>query len=410
MSTKWQEPQGYARAGYGKWRRPPSPYDSFMESQNLPIYRGIGVRRVQDLPRAPWRRLGGKGTFIQLYGTEGIWGCYVVEIPPADALNSERHLYEEVIFVVEGRGAAEIWQEEGGRRDILEWQPGSLFTIPLNTHHRLINAMGSGSALLLVGTTAPSAINLFTDSEFVFSCPYVFRDRYEGGDGSLKPRPLELEPDPYRGLAMVKAAIIPDAVRMPLPLDNRRSPGFRRLEPHLAKNVFYQWVGQHESGRYSKAHAHESAAVLICLAGKGYTYAWPREAGTHPWQTGQADRVVRQDYEPVGMVSATPMGGQWFHQHFGVAREPLRLMAWFGPFGRGTGREPGRPGEEVLDKNAMDLEEGGNSIPYWEEDPRIRQEYESAILREGVEFRMDAGFYQRPPRVATPAAKGPRRE
>ena len=90
------------------------------------------------------------------------------------------------------------------------------------------------------------------------------------------------------------------------------------------------------------------------------------------------------------------MGGQHFHQHFGVGRDALRLMAWFGPFGRGTGREPGRPGEEVLDKNAMDLEEGGNSIPYWDEDPHIRQEYEAAIRREGVELRMDEEFYAVP--------------
>ncbi len=411
MTGAWQEPRGDARAGYGKWRRPPSPYDGFMESQGIPIYRGIGVKRVQDLPLAPWARVGGKGTFIQLYGTEGIWGCYLVEIPAAQALHPERHLYEEVIFVVEGRGAAEIWHEDGARHEILEWQPGSLFAIPLNTHHRLINSMASGPALLLAGTSAPSAFNLFTNQDFVFNCPYVFRDRYDGSGDYFTPRPLELEPDPYRGLAMVTAAIIPDAVRVPLPLDNRRSPGFRRLEPHLAKNVFYHWIGQHEAGRYSKAHAHESAAVLICIAGKGYTYAWPRELGTRPWETGQADHVLRQDYEPVGMVSAAPMGGQHFHQHFGVSRDPLRLMAWFGPFGRGTGREPGRPGEQVLDKNAMHLDEGGSAIPYWDEDPFIRHEYEATLRRDGVEVRMEAAFYQRPGGAAAAPAleRRPRR-
>ena len=394
MSKKWREPEGYARAGYGKWQRPLSPYDTFMEREGVPIHRGIGMRRVQDLELARWKRMGGKGAFIQLFGTEGIWGMYLVEIPPAQALNAERHLYEEILFVVEGRGAAEIWQEDGGRREILEWQPGSLFTVPLNTHHRLINSTASGPALLLVGTSAPMVFNLYTNPEFVFNCPYVFSDRYDGGEDYFKPRPMEFEPDPHRGLAMVRASIIPDAVNTPLPLDNRRSPGFRRLEPYLGNNVFYHWIGQHESGRYSKAHAHESAAVLICIKGKGYTYAWPREVGTRPWAGGQESKVVRQDYEPVGMVSAAPMGGQWFHQHFGIAREPLRLMAWFGPFGRGTGREPGRPGEEVLDKNAMHLDEGGSAIPYWDEDPYIRREYESTIRREGVELRMDERFYE----------------
>lgn len=402
MSKKWQEPEGYERAGYGKWRRPPAPYDTFMETEGIPIYRGIGVRRVQDLELGPWRRMGGRGTFIQLFGTEGLWGMYLVEIPPANALNSERHLYEEVIFVIAGHGAAEVWGSEGGAREIFEWQPGSLFTIPLNTHHRLINALSSEPALLLVGTTAPAVFNLFGNAEFVFNCPFVFLDRYQGAGEYYRPKMKEIEPDPYRGLAMVRTNIVPDAATQTLPRDNRRSPGFRRLEPYLDRNVFYLWLGEHESGRYSKAHAHESAAVLICLKGKGYTYAWPREIGTHPWETGQAEQVLRQDYESVGMVSAAPMGGQWFHQHFGVAREPLRLMAWFGPFGRGTGREPGRPGEAVRDKNALHLDEGGTAIPYWDEDPQVRRAYELALRHEDVEFRMEDAFYRKPAPAPAP--------
>ena len=73
-----------------------------------------------------------------------------------------------------------------------------------------------------------------------------------------------------RGLAMRRTNLIPDIVRCELPLDNRRSPGYRRIEPFMTGNTFYLWIGQHENGRYSKAHAHTSAAVLICLQGRGY--------------------------------------------------------------------------------------------------------------------------------------------
>ena len=100
----WHEPKAGENAGLGTFKRPPMPYDRFMEAEGVPVYRGIGVRRVQDLPLAPWKRLGGRGSYIQLYGTEGLWGCYVVEIPAAGALNVERHLYEKVVLVVEGRG------------------------------------------------------------------------------------------------------------------------------------------------------------------------------------------------------------------------------------------------------------------------------------------------------------------
>ena len=82
----WHEPKAGENAGYGKFKRAPMPYDRFMEAEGVPVYRGIGVRRVQDLPLAPWKRLGGRGSYIQLFGTEGLWGLYLVEIPSAGAL------------------------------------------------------------------------------------------------------------------------------------------------------------------------------------------------------------------------------------------------------------------------------------------------------------------------------------
>ena len=110
-TTHWHEPSRGENAGYGAFVRPTLPYDRFMEAEGVPCYRGIGVTRVHDLPMAPWKRLGGRGSYIQLYGTEGLWGMYVVEVPGAGALNTERHLFEKIVFVVEGRGSTEVWQE-----------------------------------------------------------------------------------------------------------------------------------------------------------------------------------------------------------------------------------------------------------------------------------------------------------
>src|SRR5947209_20602169 len=98
MSKEWREPKGYERAGYGKWRRPPSPYDMFMHSQGVTIYRGIGVHRVQDLPLAPWTRMGGRGTFRHVYGTDGIGGSYLVEILRPSALTAARPRHEDIFF------------------------------------------------------------------------------------------------------------------------------------------------------------------------------------------------------------------------------------------------------------------------------------------------------------------------
>src|SRR5262249_24483696 len=238
---------------------------------------------------------------------EGLWGLYVVEIPSAGALSVERHLYEKVVLVVEGRGTTEVWQDGQVRRHVFEWQKGSLFSIPLNAHHRLVNAANS-PALLLCGTSAPNVMNLIDNADFIFNCPHTFSERFSGADDFFKPRD-DIEPDPIRGLAMRRTNLVPDIVNTDLPLDNRRSPGYRRVEPFMAGNRFYLWIGQHETGRYSKAHKHASAAVLVCIKGKGYTYTWPETLGTAPWRDGKADKVRRQDHEPVGLVSAAPSGG-----------------------------------------------------------------------------------------------------
>ena len=183
VEQSFQEPTDKkTRAGYGKFLRPNTPYDNFMESQGIPIYRDIGVRRVQDLPRKPWKRMGGSGTFIQLLGTEGLWGCYVVEVPGAGALNPEKHLYEEQYLVVDGRGTTEVWVDGNPKKVTFEWQKGSIFAIPMNATHRIVNATSS-PALLLAGTTAPNIMNNFGNEEFIFNCPYNFADRYTGAEG-----------------------------------------------------------------------------------------------------------------------------------------------------------------------------------------------------------------------------------
>jgi mannose-6-phosphate isomerase-like protein (cupin superfamily) len=390
--THWHEPSSTQKAGLGNFKRPPMPYDVFMEEQEIPIVRDFGVRKVQDLALKPWKRMGGRGSFIQLFGTEGLWGSYVVEVPGAGALNVERHIYEEQFLVVEGRGTTEVWQE-GGKRQTFEWQTGSMFAIPMNAYHRIVNA-SSSSALLLAGTSAPNAMNLYASSEFIFNCPFKFADRFDGGEDFFKPTE-DLAPDPVRGLAMRRTNLLPDIVNCELPLDNRRSPGYRRIEPHMASNRFYMWIGQHEIGRYSKAHAHGSAAVLVCLKGKGYTYTWPSTLGPHPWRDGKSDKVIRVDYEPVGMVSAAPMSGDWFHQHFGISNEPFRLTAWFGP-NNARGRKPGRPGEADKDMGAIDIRDGGSAIPYDEEDPYIRKEYEAELAKVGAKSRMEGFLYETP--------------
>ena len=217
----WHEPAGHMKkAGFGEFQKQPTPYDAFMESEGIPVFRGIGIDSIFNLPLADWKRLGGRGTYIQLYGTETKWGCYVVEVPAGGALNDEKHMFEKIMLVAEGRGTTEVWQEGDIKKHVFEWQKGSIFSIPINARHRIVNATGS-PAVLLAGTTGPNVYNMLNNHDAVFNNPYVFRDRFSGADDFFKPKD-EIEPDPVRGLAMRRTNFIPDIVNCDLPLDQAR--------------------------------------------------------------------------------------------------------------------------------------------------------------------------------------------
>src|SRR5450432_4367032 len=184
--THWHEPAGNKRAGFGKFARPKTPYDSFMESEGIPIFRDIGVSKVQNLPLLPWKRTGGRGTYIQLWGTEGKWGSYVVEVPGSGALNPEKHMYEEIFMVAEGRGTTEVWLEGDSKKHVFEWQRGSLFSIPVNAWFHIVNASAS-PAVLLAGNTAPNVMNLLKNPKAIFENDFRFTDRFSGATDFYKP-------------------------------------------------------------------------------------------------------------------------------------------------------------------------------------------------------------------------------
>src|ERR671939_589824 len=331
---EFKEPTGHQDpAGYHIYKRSRSPYERFIESEGIPIYRGIGVYDTRDLPLGKWERLGGRGTFLYLHGCEDVKGLFVVEVPAGDALKPEKHFYDEFFLVIEGRGTTEVWLE-GTRPHVFEWQPGTLFMAPLNAMHRLVNATNS-PALLLAANNAPPVINIYQHRSLVFDNPVRATPRFTGEEDFFKAR-ADLEMEPVRGRAAMRSNVFPDIVNAQLPLDNQRAPGYRRIQPTFSGFIKDAGTGgfisQYPSGRYSKAHFHQSGAVLVCLRGKGYTFNWPIELGPRPWEAGTGDEVKMIEYGPGGLVAAAPGGGNWFHQHFNISREPFRVLNfWGGP-------------------------------------------------------------------------------
>ena len=405
--ARYVEPTGNQRAGWHKEGeggstsytvRVATAWEKFQRSEGIPVFTGVGVRDSRELPRAEWKRVGGKGTYIQVTGTNNATGMFVVEVPPRGALLPQRQMYEERYIVLEGRGSTEVWRNGDTAMTAFEWQPWSLFAIPLNANFRIINA-SSAPALLLAVNSAPRTINAFQNMDFVFNCEFNFDDRLGGNLEDFWNPNDEIEPQPVRGRAMVTSNLLPDIQNAYLPLDNNRGPGFRWVAPNQVGNTMIQgWLAEYPSGRYAKAHAHASGAVLVCCKGEGFSWTWPSdEGGITPWQNGKGDLVKIQEYVPGGLISAAPGPANWFHQHFAVGKEPFRVFNYTGPM-------PGNPEssrnrandfaeEGQLIRQHADITDGGNAIPYHLEDPYVRQHFEEKLRQNGVASTMPEVVY-----------------
>ena len=354
-------------------------YFKWMDRQGIPIHDGYGMQDVRDLPMAPWRRTGGNAAFINLYGMEGVTGMVVGEIPAGGALEPERHFYEEVICILDGQGATEIWQQ-GGRRQMFEWGPWSLFAPPLNTWHRLING-GRQPVKYLAVTNAPLVMDIVHNEEFIFDCPYEFADRYSGADGYFNVGQKRYE----SGMQHIwETNFIMDIQTAGLDQREVKGAGVSITQFELSGNSLIGHLAQWPAARYHKAHYHGAGAILLGLQSSGYVLLWSKELGTQPYEAGRADDVVEVQWK-AGSVYCPP--GGWFHQHFNTGTQPARHLA----LRYGSRLHP--IGFKIADKRSedgvyIDVKNGGTLIEYADEDPHIRRHYEEEMKKTGVASAM----------------------
>ncbi|HEV8306304.1 MAG TPA: cupin domain-containing protein [Methylomirabilota bacterium] len=337
-------------------------YQQWQEAEGLPVVRGFYVEDLRGVELRPWARKGGQGAFIDMEGTGGTNAAYVCEIPPGGKLAPQRHLYEEVIYVLTGRGATSVWLE-GGPRLTFEWQAGSLFAIPLNAFHQHFNASGTQPARYYAVTSAPLVMNLFHNHDFIFDNPFVFRDRFTG------------EPDAFSGKGTFLASriweanFIPDVNTFQLIDWKERGAGGSNIMFELANNTLIAHISEFPVGTYKKAHRHGPGANVIILSGQGYSLLWP---DGQPW--------TKVDWHD-GSVFVPP--DYWWHQHFNAGPTPARYLAirW------------GSVKHKLDDKHdrlAENRASGGNQIEYEDEDPAVRELFEAELAKAGARSRMPA--------------------
>ncbi len=335
------------------------PYERWVEQEGMPYVTGYAIDDLRAVPLGFWERLGVPAAFVHLKGGNGYVGALVAELPPGGQTKPIRHLYEEQILVLNGRGVAQFWTgQKGAKPHTVEWRQGSLFSPPLNVWYQLFNGSGAEPARIVAVNNAPMIVNIFRNADFIFNTPYEFTDRF---DGRVDYFSTDFRPSEEEDTAV---NFIPDVYAVPLTSYEDRGRGYSRLGVNLSGNRMAGHIGAFEVGTYKKAHRHGGGAHVIILSGQGFSLMWPRDGD-----------ILRIDWKP-GSMLVPPEG--WYHTHFNTGPEPARVLALRRGF-RGLG---------PVWYSMISIHEGGHQLEYEDEPPEIRPMYEAELAKNGVKLNM----------------------
>ena len=332
--------------------------------------------------------LGALGAYVFLEGTAGTVDAWVCEIPPGSQTNAERHIFEEQILVLSGKGRTQVWQRDPSDMITVEWEKGAVFPSPLNTWHRHINT-GKDPVRMVAITNAPLLIDMFRHTDFIFDNDYVFTERFDGRKDYFSPKPAAFYPtvprqrrpvyvQGHHSYTVVNYA--PNVWKAEL---HPAGQGVEDYDTHyaMARNTMALHVEQFPTGTYERGHRHGPGSTIILLDGSGFSMMWPREIGTTPFKDGKQQEVKLFDWKE-GTLVVPPL--QWFHQHFNSGKTPARFVKLGGwnndlyPFTTTLVSDPGR-----------------TEIDYPDEDPRVRQIFAERLGAAGGEFKMPENVFKR---------------
>jgi uncharacterized RmlC-like cupin family protein len=338
------------------------PYLEWACGQGVPILEDFAV----DLNTAAtrhWAQMDVAAAFVHLKGRGDFMSFFVVDLPPGGRTAPQRHLYEEVIYVLSGHGSTKI-EFEGETRSF-EWGPNSLFALPLNIAYQHFNSSGGQSARLISANNLAAMLNQFYDHDFIFNNPHVFHGRigketYFTGGGEMC--------ETQRGRYMWETNFVADISRFELKAWDRRGAKSSNMRFALADGIMHAHTSEMPVGTYKKAHRHGPDFHVLVLTGHGYSLFW-----------FEGDRdFTRIDWRP-GVVFAP--ADQIFHQHFNTSPLPARYLA----LAMGSLRHPFTAEKKQaylgVDK---DVRQGGCQIEYQAQDPRVHRLYLQELAKNGV--------------------------
>lgn len=349
-------------------------YEDWQKSEGAMLHGGLYIRDLYSLELAHWARKGCDGAVVYLDGDEDT-DEHVVEIGPAGKTNPERYMFNEVTYVLSGRGATSVWYDEN-RKQTFEWAEGAYFSVPMNAWRQHFNGSGSEPTRMVSVTNLPGMLRRFIAPEFIWDNPFVFPDRltsdegWAAGSGSM-----------YKGRVW-ETNFLPDAANMPMPDWHERGAGGTNIMLSLADNTVSSHISEFPVGTYKKAHRHGPGAHLLITGGVGFALVWKEE---------DMSDLVKADWQRGSLYLPTQDSeNEYFHQHFNVGTTPARYINMSPSnsrkyaYRRGI-NDPTRQGEI---RAMVSIKEGGIQLEYEDEDPRVHRIFEDELAKHGQECRM----------------------
>lgn len=347
----------------------PKEYRKFRDQEGIPVHKGLYVDDVNELETGKWERTGQRGAFINLYGTDGVDDLQIHELEPKGRMETQQHLYEEIVYVSQGQGLTAVG--EGDNETIFEWNEHSLFFIPYNTPYRYVNTSDT-PARLISQTYLPQLMTMIKDQDLIFDCEQdvwsKYRsDEYYSSEGGI----YEGDEESSRGGGGLvwEANFVPNVNTFDkLGQWQNQAGGFVFFR--MPQTSMFAHIGEFPVGEYKKAHQHGPGANVFMLSGEGYSLMW--EEGMN--------KKIKVDWGP-GSIFTPP--ALWYHHHFNTGADLARSFALHYP-SIGTLREGG-----AFDPTKHEIE-------YVDEDPDIRALYKSELNKNGLDLQMPEECYTNP--------------
>ena len=351
-------------------------HDNYLEwcdNQGVPIIEDFGID-LMKIELGPWDLYGMNGAVCLLKGRDDFNSIFCFELPSGSKSRPMQHVYEDVIYVMDGYGSTTI-EPADGQKHSFEWGRNSLFAVPVNSRYQHFNGSGQEPARLASVHNFPFLINLFRNEEFIFDNPMKFPERlgpngYFTGEGQMVER--------MPGSHQWETNFVPDITNFELKSWAARGKGSSSLRWILSDSTMGCHTSQIVPGTYKKAHRHMCGTNVFTVDGDGYSLLW---------YEGEEDDMVRVDWDH-GVVVTPPE--QMFHQHFNTGNTPSRYLA----LQFGTVRYPMTWAKKDIWSGKVDksVEEGGAQIEYEDQMPKIHKIWLGEVDRKGITSEMGEIF------------------